>query len=93
MEQLATEQHRRPSKADLGLPLTIMVAGFASGTDFNPTIHTYSRLRVLGGVGGFRMLDGLKRSHFDYENSGTSNKTQYVDGADISTHKQTPQFP
>ena len=35
--QLLAGQYYRPSHVDIGLPLTILAAGFASGTSPNPT--------------------------------------------------------
>ena len=57
IRQLPAGQHHRPSHVDLGLPLTILTAGFASGTNPNPTRHPGAG--VLGGVSGLRMLHGL----------------------------------
>ena len=37
--QLSASQYYRPSHVDLGLPLTILTRGFASGTEPNPIRH------------------------------------------------------
>ena len=39
IRQLSAGQYHRPSHVDLGLPLTILTAGFAWGTNPNPTRH------------------------------------------------------
>ena len=36
---ISAGQYHRPSHVDLGLPLTILTAGFASGTNPDPTRH------------------------------------------------------
>ena len=37
IRQLSAGQYHQPSHVDLGLPLTILTAGFASGTNPDPT--------------------------------------------------------
>ena len=49
-------------------PLTILTAGFASGTNPNPTRHPGAG--VLGGVSGLRMLHGLNRTSAKDASSG-----------------------
>ena len=40
--QLSAGWYHRPSHVGLGLPLTIITAGFTSGTNPNPTRHPYA---------------------------------------------------
>ena len=72
-------------QSSIGLPLTILVAGFASGTHSLTQVYIPS-LRVPGGVGWFRMLDGLKRGSSFFVGKIWDNfkQTQNVDGAEIS---------
>ena len=46
--QLSASQYYRPSHVDLGLPLTILTAGFTSGTNTLTQLET-PMLGVLGG--------------------------------------------
>ena len=66
----------------------------ASPRALAPTQIYTPRLRILGGVGGFRMLDGLKRSspllvRKLWGNFKTDPTHRW--GRDLDTH-QTPQF-
>ena len=78
--KLPASQYHPPSHVYVGLPVTILTADFASGTNIN--VDTLG-LGVMAGVCGLRMLHGRNRT---LTKKYTSLKTGQNHGTDRYRH-------
>ena len=79
--KLPASQYHRPSHIHVGLPVTILTADFASGTNLNPDTLG---LGVMAGVCGLRMLHGRNRTLT--KSARVSKQDKFIERIDIATH-------